>query len=564
MKHRSMTILSLIASLAILLTACQSAATPTQAPAVQPTAAESATPEPTAAPLPTPTIQPTEANLEPQDGGTLVLRESGVVQFDPPLIADDPSFHVASQIYSFLFRVVDNQAIPDLATSWDYQDEGKTVVFHLREGMTFQDDNPVFPKGQGREVVADDVVYSINRMINLEGTQVAADLATTFNSVEAVDAHTVKLHLKTPDALLFTAGRGLSSTGIVPKEAVEQLGDQWGSNPIGSGPFKFVSYKPDNSVTLVRNENYYIRPHLDGIVFKIIPDDDTATMSLEAGEVQQLWNLSATQFAQFQDNPDFVLVPEPNPNPYNLQLVLSNPLFADKNVREAIAHAIDGRGIMQAVYGGLAVGGCGTAGQGVPGYDPDLCDKYFKYDLALSEQLLTDAGWAKNASGTWEKGGAPLSFEIEAWNLDPMPKVMTAVVTQLQEAGMDVKLNTVEFGTWIADYTGGKTTDAVAWMGFAGDGGLNTYWGATGMSAAGGFHNEDVYALLDQANTQVDPEERDATLKQATDLIFQDYPDVPLGFFQAYDVFSAKVHDFKALNWFENITTEANNVWIEQ
>ncbi|MBI9047183.1 MAG: ABC transporter substrate-binding protein [Anaerolineaceae bacterium] len=503
------------------------------------------------------------AEMGPVEGGTLNIAVEGIVQFDPPMIVDTSSL-VASQIYNYLFRSISSDEVaPELATSWDFEDGGKTVIFHLREGVYFHDDNEVFPKGESREVVASDVVYSIERSINLEGNNTPADLLQSFESVEAPDDYTVILHLNNPDAILFSSMRGVSGIAIIPQEAVEQLGDRWPHNPIGSGPFKLSSYTPDDSAVLVRNELYWIRPHLDGITFKIIPDQDAALIALEADEVQ--WaNLPSTQYERFADNADYNIHKRTCPGSYQLQLNTNDETLQDKAVREAIAHAIDGQSIIKAILPGEYVYGCGVAGPGVPGHDEGLCERYFSYDTALTAQLLTDAGWEKNSDGIWEKDGEPLTLDMEMWNMDPMPKVGAAVLTQLKEAGFDAVLSTVEFGTWIQDYTGGTPKPIMMWSGFCGEGGLNSYYGRDALGSMMGFDNEEVFTILENANTMFDPVERNETLIKATDLIYADYPGIPLGFSTGTIITSAKLQDYVLSFDLLNIVTENNNMWIEQ
>ena len=123
-----------------------------------------------------------------------------------------------------------------------------------------------------------------------------------------------------------------------------------------------------------------------------------------------------------------------------MQFNLGEPIFKDIEVRKALAHAIDGRSILFAVFGEMTLPGCGTAGPGIAGYDEQLCDKYFTYDPELAAQTMTDAGWAKNADGIWEKDGQELAFQMEAWNMSPMPDIAAAVLTQLQEFGAKPEL----------------------------------------------------------------------------------------------------------------------------
>ncbi len=499
-------------------------------------------------------------------GGTLYYGEAAVVQFDPPFINDDPSFHVASLVHVFLFRAVldDTGAetpIPELAKSWEFEEGGKVVVFHLNEGWTFQDGNDVFAEGEGREITAEDVAYSIERMVTIEGSSAPSDLTAGFESVEAVDTYTVKLTMKEPDAILFAGGRGLSSAAILPREAVEARGADWGLNPIGGGPFEFVEYVADDHVTLRKNEDYAIEPYLDEVVFKILPDEDVQVISLEAGEVDVI-ALPAAEFDRFENDPDYKLYAANCPYSYNIMFDLKNELLQDIKVREAIAHSIDGRAIMANEFGGMAVEGCGISGPGIPGHDPDLCD-LFTFDPALTETLMTEAGWAKNAGGIWEKDGVVFSVDFEVWNMTPAPSLATAATTQMKEAGFDVKMVEVEFGTWIEDALGDNTQKPLMmWSGFCGEGGIDGYWGRTGLAPAWGYADEDVFTLLESANKIVDPEERQAVLQEAHRKIYASYADIPFGFATGYEISRSRVEDWSVTMWWMKTVTTANNVWL--
>ena len=269
-------------------------------------------------------------------GGTLIIQTGSLVQFDPIFVADDNSFHVVSNVYSLLFRRQGSEIIPDLAASWEYTDD-KTLVFHLRQGVMWHDDNAVFPTGESREVVAADVVYSIRRAIETEGSTVSSDLLASYESVQALDDYTVELTLKAPNALLFAMGRGLSGVAIVPREAVEQLGEDLARNPIGSGPFKFVEYKPDESLTLKRNDLYWIKPYLDQVVYRVIPDQEAAVIALEAGEVDILATVPDSDFQRLKDDQRFVLYHRGCPSMTQIAFNVTNPLFDEQRFRQAVA-----------------------------------------------------------------------------------------------------------------------------------------------------------------------------------------------------------------------------------
>jgi peptide/nickel transport system substrate-binding protein len=549
------TVVALMAGLLIPAAGCGPATSPAvvEKPATQTVVASSPQAPETAVP---------EAEDAPQLGGTLVIQTPSLVQFDPVYVADDNSFQVISNVYSLLFRRQGSEVYPDLATSWEYEDD-RTLVFHLRKGLMWHDDNAVFPKGESREVTADDVVYSITRAVETVGSTIAADLLAGYESVEALDRYTVKLTLKAPNALLFTAGRGLSGMAIVPREAVEQLGEDLALRPIGSGPFKFVEYRADESLTLVRNDQYYKKPYLDKVVFRVIPDEDAALIALETGEVDVLARVPNADFERLSADHRFLLYPGDCPSMTQLMFSMQHPLYGDRQFRQAVAYALDGDAINANVYGGMHVSGCGTAGPGVPGYDPTLC-QYSGYDPVGAKAILKELGWEDtDGDGVLDRDGDPMEFQLEIWSMSPMPQFGTAVSTQLREIGIPVELQTVEFGTWISDWNAG--VEKVMMMGgFCGDGGTNSLWGREGLARSMGYDDASVFALLETANSLVDTAERDKILQEAAHRIYSQYWAIPMGFRQTYQASGSWVHDFHGVTWFLNLCTEQNNVWVTE
>ena len=510
------------------------------------------------------------AQEEPVSGGTLRIAVGSITSLDPTFIQDDMSFYAASQVYNTLVRSSAAEGggfepIPDLAESWDVSDDGTTITFHLRHGMMFQDGNAVFPEGESREVVAADVVYSIERFVNTDGASVPSDFASVYELTEAIDDYTVQLNLSAPDGLLFANARGISAAAIYPHEAVEQLGDDFSNNPIGSGPFEFVEFVPDDRVVLQRNEDYYITPNLDQVIFQIIPDTSVEALTLEAGEVDMAHLVSDLDIPSFRDNPDFVL--------YDQQLYWSAAflvfdmnveLFQNQDLRKAVALAIDGNNIIRAVYPETAIDGCGMAGPGWPGYDPELCAKYFYYAPDESRALLEGLGYTdSNGNGIYDMNGEDLVIPIEGWNLPEMPRVLEAVVSQLNAVGIGTDLQIVEFGTWIDDYTNGPR-NLMASSGFGGYGGMVSYWGPGGYGEGFGIVLEDAQALLAEAATLVNPADTDPLIYQAQQIVFGEYYSISLGFQTGYAAYSSKVHDFGGINWWMNLVTDRNNVWLSQ
>ena len=204
---------------------------------------------------------------------------------DPDTAASDWTFYIITNIHSMLFRIESGQPVGDLAESWDISDDGTVYTWYIRKGMMWHDGNEVFAEGESREVTAHDVVYTLYRSYDNEASMMASDLRNIFISAEATDDYTVVLTLSAPDSIIYDKARGLTWTAIVPQEAVELYGDEYGLHPLGSGPFEFVSYAPDEEVVLRANEDYYIDPCLDEVIFKALPDVPAAMIALEAGDI---------------------------------------------------------------------------------------------------------------------------------------------------------------------------------------------------------------------------------------------------------------------------------------
>lgn len=508
---------------------------------------------------------------DPVSGGTFRVGLGSITTLDPVFIADDMSFHVVSQVYSSLARVFDypdgTQAIiPDLAESWEYEEDGKVIIFHLRQGVTFQDGNAVFAEGEGREVVADDVVYSLERTLNTEGSQAAfSDLVAAFESVEALDDYTVRLTMNTPNALLFQPARGISSVMIYPREAVEQLGDSLASTPIGSGPFELVEYVPDDHVLLQRNEDYWITPNLDAVEFRIIPDDNVALIALETGEIDMVLNVPEREISRLREDGSYNLFPLACPIARQFIFNMNTPVFSDVRMREAISRAVDGTNISRAVSPETHLDGCGTAGPNVTGYDENMCSAYFGYDPERSVELLTELGYTdSNGDGVLDKDGEQLTIPIEVWQLEPMPRMGEAVATQLRQLGFNVDLRVVEFGTWIEDFTGGQEA-MMGLTGFCGEGGTSNLWGVDGFATAMGADQfPEAQALLASTSTIIDDAERDAVVRDAANQLYSQYVSLPVGFSQSFRSVSNRVQDFGGARWWMNIVTEENNTWISE
>ena len=214
---------------------------------------------------------------------------------------------IQSWIYDELFYIgADGLPKGLLAESWTVSEDSKTLTVVLREGRKFHDGTPVDAKA---------VEFTFNRMLDPATAAPAKDQAGPLTKVTAVDDKTVTFEFSEPYAPFYFAA-STSYFGIISPTAVEKLGDDFGRQPVGSGPFMFKEWKAGQEITLVRNPDYVnVRedrtnkgaPYVDGLIFKNVPEEGTRIAAMETGEINIL-GLSRESVSRFQDDPEFKVI----------------------------------------------------------------------------------------------------------------------------------------------------------------------------------------------------------------------------------------------------------------
>lgn len=482
-----------------------------------------------------------------KNANTLVFGSPyGPKTFDPAFVTEQGGMDVNGMVFdSLMTRTPDNQMIPRLALSYENPDP-TTWIFHLRQGAYWQDDNAVFAKGKAPEVTAADVVYTVKRLLDPATTSPRKALVDSVQDVVAVDKYTAKITTKTPDAFFLT---NIGELPIVNKTVVDTLGaDKFGHDPIGSGPFKFVEYVPDSHVTLTRNDRYYIKPNLQTVTYKIIPDQNTLYVSLESGDVDAIEITPQQQLAAAKANPDFKVLENGMWAYRYAAFNCKDPLFTDPKVRQAIAMSVDLDGALTAIFpDGSAIRAHGPVPPKISGYDETLKDLW-QYNPDKAKQTLADLGWKDHdGDGILDKNGKPFEFSIEAPANDT-PRIKFAVVISegLKAIGVKGNVKTVEWGTLISDMDNAKTQMYVV-GGFSGASGMKMLFSTATQGSAGNnsfYSNPQVDRLLEEGSQATDPATHEQIWKQAQRIIVGDWVHIPLYFQMWYTTTSSKVHDF--------------------
>ncbi len=275
-------------------------------------------------------------------GGIYRINElENIRSLDPVRVGDDVSHHVSHQIYDLLVDLdTALHVVPALATSWDISDDALTYTFHLRKGVMFQD-NACFPTGKGREMIASDVKYSLDRVCDPRTGTLGFDYYKNYvvgaqeyfddilNSQKAnkqptltgvtgyivQDDSTFQIKLKKPfGPFIYYLTQAFAY--VIPKEAVDQYGKDFFQNPVGTGPYMFRDWKPDFEINLKRNPHYWQMdkygnqlPYVEDIKFKFLKEVSQQLLEFRNGNLDECYRIPNESFREII-TPEKTLTPE--------------------------------------------------------------------------------------------------------------------------------------------------------------------------------------------------------------------------------------------------------------
>ncbi|MBP9995995.1 MAG: ABC transporter substrate-binding protein [Lachnospiraceae bacterium] len=322
----------------------------------------------------------------------------------------------------------DGELIPAVASEYAVDNEGRTYTFTLRDGVTFHDGSPV---------TVEDVIASVEHCAESRSGELMVAAFSNIASIEATDEKTVEIKLSEPDTDFMTN----MTMAIIPKSHVEDIG----TNPIGTGPYKYVSRSPQENVVLEKYDGYWGEPaYLKNVIFKIVANTDTIVMNLEGGVVDIFPRITTAQAASLS-------------NEFNIEegtmnlvqaLYLNNAIkpFDDVRVRQAMCYAINPQEIMDFVSDGK---GTEIGSSMFPAFGkyfmPELNDTY-NQDIDKAKKLLAEAGYENGFSFTIT---VPSNY---------VQHIDTAQVLkeELKAINIDANINLVEWNTWLSEVYSGR------------------------------------------------------------------------------------------------------------
>lgn len=361
------------------------------------------------------------------------MASAGIGVLDPHLNSTTPGRGFLQHIFNGLVRLtpgsMDPTAMePDLAERWESSPDGLTWTFHLRRGVQCH-------HGFG-EFTAEDAVFSLRRAATRETSAFSSDYVA-FDRVEAVDRHTVRITLKNPIPSLLGIVMDYAGGFMVCRAAVEQMGNEgFRRRPVGTGPFAFVEYVPQQFGRLVANDQYFRgAPRIREVMFRLVPSDAARDLAFQAGELDMIiGRQDQTWIDRTRQLPGVRVVPMQPAEMGVIHLNMTMPPLNDIRVRQAIAHAVNRDQLVQFRGRDVSV----SAQSVVPrGYLGQVDAGLLPHDLNRARRLLAEAGH-------------PNGVTIRAINttLPGMLAVMEAVQAQLRRANITLEITPVEHATF--------------------------------------------------------------------------------------------------------------------
>jgi peptide/nickel transport system substrate-binding protein len=505
-------------------------------------------------------------------GGTFIDSNTADIQTIHPFLAEETvSIGIVGMIYENLVGgdIRNGQPAPNaLADSWEVAPDGKTYTFSLNQNAKWHDGVPV---------TADDVEFSFDALADpATGSTYTGSFNDSVESWRAIDDHTFEVVAKEP---LYTFLYDLVAF-IVPKHIWESVPfADWKNDPgatgadpsrvVGSGPFKFQEWKQGDSVTLVKNDEYYGKvPYIDSYVLRIWPDQTGVVNALLNDEIDAA-ALEPADIAGVEGQPGIQVSHFPTRGfsyyEFNLNADVTTK-WQDKRVRQAMLYALDRDSMVNDIELGYAEVAEGTQPVISYAYAPDQITTHYTFDVDKAKSLLADAGWTdSDGDGVLDNNGDSLSFDLLYGGGSPVSDQIVAYMQDAWKAvGVAATPKALEFPALIEATTTNLDWD-LALYGFS--------WDATFIQDAMfgcaqyqvGFNdmkycNPDLDKINAQAKRTFDEAERRDLLIQATNIVNEDQPATILFFPQAHSAFSDRLQNLKPSTW----GVDLQYIWIKQ
>lgn len=443
-----------------------------------------------------------------KDDGTLIVAIPDAPSYmDPQVQAAVGTYRVTTQIFDRLVSLDTNMnLVPGLAESWEVEND-TTTVFHLRKNVKFHN---------GEEMTAEDVKYSLERCIASSGVNYNYLI---ISEIIIVDPYTIKIVTSEPfNALLYRLT--LDAASIISKKA-DTSPEEFNRNPVGAGPFKFVSWDMGGDVVLEANEDYYKGASpIKKLIFRQIPEALNRSIGLETSEIDLAYDLAITDLEMLGNSDTITVKTVPSTTVWYLGFNTTKQFLDDVKVRQAVAYGMNNQDVIDIVFNGVASPAHNTMlTSGLFGYAPDLVT--YEYNIDKAKEVLAEAGY-------------PDGFTTTLWCSDSqvMRDIAVVVQEQLRKIGITATIKTVEAGNYYSE-TGKGEQDLfiLSKTSIDPDSMLRAMYHTEAFGLSGNrsfWSTPEVDEMLDKASTTTDQEEAKSLYEEIQRIVGEQLPLIPI------------------------------------
>ncbi|SLM32216.1 Extracellular solute-binding protein family 5 [Desulfamplus magnetovallimortis] len=342
---------------------------------------------------------------------------------------------VAGNIFDTLVSYKENASMPTplLASKWEISEDGKEYTFHLREDVKFHNNE---------KLTAKDVKFTLEAIMDTANASPSKEFFEPVERIETDGDFIIKLHLKNPYAPLMLA-LGSHTAGIMPADHVKQVGmDAFDSHPVGTGPFIFVEWLPDERIVLKKNPGYFLaEPAIDKVIFRPIPKPEVMAAEIESGGIDIAQNLLPQDISRLEKEGNLNVMTIAGLGNSYLGFSYKKAPFSDPRFRKAVYHAVPFDAAIKGIWKGVGERSYSWIPDGVFPFDTEyMKSRALPHDKEKAEEYFNEL----KKEGILQDG---FEFSIYTSQNPHRVKIATVVATELRKYGLKAKVESLEWGT---------------------------------------------------------------------------------------------------------------------
>ncbi len=412
-----------------------------------------------------------------KDDTIIIGSGAEAVSLDPRVENDAPSFERINMIMEPLLKYNENMELaPLLAKEWEVSEDTTTITFVLEEGVTWQDGVPF---------TAADVKYTFEWVLDVNNNAQNRGLFVDIEQIEIVDDYNIVFHLSQPNGFLINS---IPRLAITPKHDGDRA--DFAQKPLGTGPYKFVSWSRDDRMVLEAYEDYWRgKPNIANVIFRPIPENATKLLAFEAGEIDIFQGgVVPQEIDRLEANPNFIVQRTPGTGYTYLGINFRVAALADVRVRQAINHLFDREGIVKHVLNGIGTPAIGPITAALPWFNEDLAG--YDYNPERAKELLAEAGY----------GPGDIKLRVHTNENPERIRIAELLQFEAQQVGIELEVIVEEWGAYLSRIQ--ETDDFDLWLlGWVGlvdaDRALNRQFHTDGSNNYGKYSNERIDEIIE-------------------------------------------------------------------